>query len=283
MVSKQCNSWTCQRAVSRTCQRALKEHYRAACDFWHSKEVQEYIADLQRKAILFIGTSGFKLKTDAKASRTLPAGVFANKQEVIHACDEMDMLEIWASIAMTCGGRNLLTAWDQAQEIATSRPANQGHRGDETVRSSKLAEWMSGIAVEHKMQKTSRFGNVIVDLLHAMFSDYANLQARHDAPRTTLEAYNVPEVQWEPLGHAAGGLGNWKVFAVIGAVVVRELRAKRSVIVTCIYAAFREIVASFLTHVVEIKFGQETSSAASNGPVKIEVAKNKKRGPRSLF
>ena len=111
-----------------------------------------------------------------------------------------------------------------------------------------------------------------------MFSDYANLQARHDAPRTTLEAYNVPEVQWEPLGHAAGGLGKWKVFAVIGAVVVRELRAKRSVIVNCIYAAFREIVASFLTHVVEIKFGQETSSAASNGPVKIEVARNKKKG-----
>ena len=118
-----------------------------------------------------------------------------------------------------------------------------------------------------KCKKTSRFGNVIVDLLHAMFSDYANLQARHDAPRTTLEAYNVPEVQWEPLGHAAGGLGKWKVFAVIGAVVVRELRAKRSVIVNCIYAAFREIVASFLTHVVEIKFGKEA---------KIEVATNKK-------
>ena len=42
--------------------------------------------------------------------------------------------------------------------------------GDEAVRSSKIAEWITSISVEHNMRKTSRFGNASVYLLHAVFN-----------------------------------------------------------------------------------------------------------------
>ena len=180
---------------------------------------------------------------------------------------------------MCCNARNLIAAWDHAQEIASSKPCNQDHSGRSTVKSSRIGDWMSAIAEEHTMNKTSRFGPVNVSLLHAVFPAYSTLEARANAPDTHLEAYSLNEVNWVKLGPAAGCVGHWKPFAILAAIVVRELEAGNSVTVCCVYAAFREIVASFLQFVCDWKFGRNSSSAASNGPATVEVSTNKKPHP----
>ena len=199
----------------------------------------QHARQLPGKAIVFIGTGGFKLKTDAKATRGFSASLFRNKVEVLHAADEFDMHELWCSVAMCCNARNLIAAWDHAQEIASSKPRNQDHSGSSTVKSSEIAERMSLIAIEHTMRKTSRFAPPSVSALHAVFPAYSTLEARDNAPDTCLEAYSLNEVQWIKLGPAAGCVGHWKPFAILAAVVVRKLQAGNTVTVCCVYAAFR--------------------------------------------
>ena len=68
--------------------RCFRQHYVAASTFWESADVVNYMEELPKKAIVFISTGGFKLKTDAKATRAVAASLFTDKLPILLVQDK---------------------------------------------------------------------------------------------------------------------------------------------------------------------------------------------------
>ena len=216
-------------------------------DFYHGDALQAVYDQHESKVRVALSTTSYKLKYVAlgkgpiqrvfRQPKVLPGG---------HVCDEADMVSFGALAACLTPDPWLLAPNDPAQHMAGTFEQSRGRQYKSLARTQNPNDWLS-FADKKALLQTRRFGPRVKDLLLAMFPEsYEGLHCHEDAPDTKLIMYDCSKLYLAQAIDRAGGVVNPVVLAMLGEIVNERLPSGKPIMIVCIYATTREIVAAYL-------------------------------------
>ena len=233
-------------AVWETMKEKFRAHFIRAQDFWLSARLKDFVQEVIKGIKCVVTTTTYKLKTES-GSKTELSIIMKDKQLQLHIIDEVDMIPVRVFVAACAKDPMVLAAFDPAQRLAPVKEHIQDRSMDEMAKIEDTASWLEKSATRLELRETSRFGPRVVDLLKDCFPEiYKDLTARPDAPDTEVHAFIFQDVKWEQHKVAPGAVFHWKVFTVLAGKVRECVSNREKLIILCMYAAQRELVADLL-------------------------------------
>ena len=219
----------------------------ARFDWYHGDKLKEVYEQHESSVRLALCTTTYKLKHVAlekgpmrrifKQPDVLPGG---------HVCDEADMVSFGPLAASLTPDQFLLAPNDPAQHMAGMHDQSRGREHNSMARTQNPNDWLK-FAEKMTLLQTRRFGPRIKDLLIAMFpQDYQGLECHPEAPNTKLIVWDCGKLRLKQAIHRAGGVVDPLLLSMLGEVVDGKLQEGKPILIVCIYATMREILAAHL-------------------------------------
>ena len=226
---------------------ALKSLHLDRFDWFNGDELQATFQQHESTVRLALCTTTYKLKHVAlekgplrrifRQPGVLPGG---------HVCDEADMVSFGALAASTAPDKFLLAPNDPAQHMASTHEQSRGREYKSVARTQNPNDWLQ-FADKLMLLETRRFGPRIKDLLIEMFPQaYDGLTCHPDAPDTKLVVYDCGCLPLRQAINRAGGVVDPMFLSMVGEVIDQKLAEGKPVMLVCIYATMREILAAYL-------------------------------------
>ena len=194
---------------------------------------------------LFFCTTAHKLKQAAKPKGLVNKITRTNVLPGGHVSDEADMLSLPTVIAASAKDRWLLVPCDPAQHMVGVNTVNRGRDVGSLAREQSPNDRL-GFCEKVVLSQTRRFGPRGKALLQAMVPEhYEHLECSPDAPDTHITYIDLGYVEWTQAINRAGGVVNHEILARV-AHCTRELLKAGDVMILCIYACTRDLVAAYL-------------------------------------
>ena len=241
---------------------AVKQLHLDRFDFYYGDELQAAYEKHESSVRLALCTTTYKLKHNANKKGALQRifrqpGVLPGG----HVCDEADMVAFGPLVATVSSDEFLLLPNDPTQHMRDSQSHCIGREYKSLARAQNPNDWLE-FADYLSLSETRRFGHRIKNLLKEMFpKDYGKLECHPQAPYTTLTVYDCGYLDLEQVIPRAGGAVDPRLLAHVGMVIDKLIARQQPVMLICIYATLREILAAYL----QDSWGAEVNTVLPGG------------------